>query len=142
MLGMKICINNEPPIIAADDNLGVLSVNLAATGELGDGARILRQGALEANEAVNLHLHAGGLTSRSDGNDEHLRWIQHYKLKVGDCVIVEIVETDVASMIVSREPAKRNSPTSSERAMYEHVKEMYFQMRDKFEGENSGSNVK
>jgi hypothetical protein len=107
MFALKVCLNDEEPVIAGAEDLGVLNAIVTCGGKLGHATQPHRP-----NETQDFNCQIGGLTSRgADAENEHLRWLQRWNLKVGDRVTIEIIETDHANPVVSRSPAKRrNAP--------------------------------
>lgn len=116
-------------MVGGADDLGVLNAIVTAVGKLGDGAR-----PTGPNEPPDIHLSLGGLTSRSaDVPDEHLRWVGHRELSVGDRITVEILEATSADPIESGREAKKRE--DDEREYFEHCKRAYFELRSKYESE-------
>jgi hypothetical protein len=77
----------------------------------------------------------GGLTSRGPGiEDEHVVWFAADELKPGDRIVVELIETEVADPIQSRSTAQERA--DDERAYFEHCKNAYLEMREKYEGQS------
>jgi hypothetical protein len=82
-----------------------------------------------------MHVHLGGLTSRPGKvPDEHLNWLPHTKLKVGDRVLVEIIETDNPGRVVERSTARAKS--NDERHFYRELKKQYLKLKKKYEPES------
>ena len=105
MFALKVWINEEPPVIAGAEDLGVLHASVNCGGVLGSAVHTLR-----AAGQAEFRCTVGGLTSRAPGlQNEHVRWLEQRMLKVGDRVTVEIVETMVADPIVIRRPSTSRS---------------------------------
>jgi hypothetical protein len=127
MYALKVCINNQKPIVGGADDLGVLTAIITATGRLGAHSSPSRD-----DETQEFSFRLGGLTSRPKGTtDEHLTWLSHDDLKVGDTVRVEIIETENVDPVVSGEEAQQRR--DDEHEYFEHCKRVYFEMRDKYE---------
>jgi hypothetical protein len=91
MIGLTVYLNRKKLTVAGADDLCVLNAIVNAVGELGKSTtpRIGRR------RSVDLWLSVGGLTRRPKGTeDEHLRWLGHQRLRVGDRITVQIVRTD------------------------------------------------
>jgi len=89
MIGLAVYLNGRKLTVAGAEDLSVLNAIVGAVGKLGKATA--RAG---KRTGVRLHLIVGGLTGRPDGlEDEHLRWIDHRPLRVGDRVSVRIVRT-------------------------------------------------
>ena len=127
MYALKVKVNDESPIIAGASDLGVLNAIINCVGPLGDAAREVKEG-----ETAELFLSVGGLTSRrQDLPDEHLRWASNRTLHVGDIVSVEIVE--VVSAEAPEDARQAEKRYHDEREYYEHSKNVYFELREKYE---------
>jgi hypothetical protein len=105
MIALAVYLNKKKLTVAGTDDLCVLNAIVNAVGELGKSTVPLgKRGKLD------LWLSVSGLTSRSDGaEDEHLRWIGHRRLRVGDKVTVQLVRTDRPDRHKSSNVATRNS---------------------------------
>ncbi len=76
----------------------------------------------------------GGLTSRGEGEeDEHHVWVERTELSVGDVVTVRFVEVSEADDEVSASSAGGNMNEMNERRWYEMAKEVYFDLKEKYE---------
>src|SRR5687767_4129950 len=105
MLGLKVSINGGEPVVCGADDLGVLMAGVHLVGQLGARTHHPRP-----TEPPDLWMRAGGMTSRARGeSDEHINWIHHHALKVGDTVTIEIVHTDKPSNPVDRRPARERA---------------------------------
>ena len=111
------------------NDLSVLNTIVNAVGNLGPNTNKHR------NEPPDVYLSVGGLTSRLEGPDEHLRWAQQQPLKFGDKIEVEVVETHEVDDPTARIKAEREE--EREKLRYEHAKEIYLNLRSKFESEQS-----
>jgi hypothetical protein len=129
MFALKVKINDAPPVTGGANDLGVLSAILTCSGKLGPYSVPSR-----GDETQDFTFRLGGLTSRAKGvTDEHLVWLEHQKLKPGDRVLVEIIETEEVDAVRSGREAEEAA--DDERAYFEHCKQAYFDLRDKYESE-------
>ena len=80
-----------------------------------------------------MFLHLGGLTDPKNVPNEHLDWLPHAKLKVGDRVLVELIKTEKAGRIVRRK--SDGTRADDERKYFEHLKKEYLKLRKKYEPE-------
>ncbi|MBC3873023.1 hypothetical protein [Undibacterium flavidum] len=130
MYGLKVRINDNPCIVGGADDLSVLSAILTCSGKLGDATN-----PPSGDDTQEFMFRLGGLTSRIDGaTDEHLVWVENHDLKLGDKVIIEIVDVDIADSIISGEEAKERA--YNEQTYFEHCKRAYFELREKYELES------
>ncbi|MBV8380230.1 MAG: hypothetical protein JO369_05640 [Paucibacter sp.] len=131
MLILRVQVNEEPPVTGGANDLGVLNAIITAVGKLGDEARPGRP-----DEPPDIHLSLGGLTSRAAGApDEHVRWVGHRELRVGDRVVVEVLEATSADPIESGYAARQRE--DDEREYFEHSRRAYFELKSKYEPEGS-----
>jgi hypothetical protein len=129
MLVLRVQVNEESPVVGGADDLGVLNAIISAVGRLGDAARPGRP-----DEPPDIHLTLGGLRSRAaDVPDEHLRWVGHRELRVGDRILVEVLDADSADAIESGEAAKEREDDELE--YFKHCKRAYLELRGKYESE-------
>lgn len=105
MIALAVYLNGKKLAVAGTDDLCVLNAIVNAVGELGKSTvPIGKRG------KPDLWLSVSGLTSRPDGaSDEHLRWIGHRLLRVGDKITVQLVQTDRPDRHRSSTVAMRNS---------------------------------
>ena len=105
MIALAVYLNRRKLTVAGTDDLCVLNAIVNAVGELGKSTLPIGK-----RGKPDLWLSVSGLTSRPDGaEDEHLRWISHRRLRVGDKVTVQLVRTDRPDRHRSSTVAKRNS---------------------------------
>lgn len=110
MFALKVSINEEKPIIAGAEDLGVLTAMVNCGGVLGSATHPYR-----SNDSEDFRCTVGGLTRRAPGfQNEHVRWLEQRKLKVGDRMTIEIVQTDEADPVVSGTPSARGPSRQSE----------------------------
>lgn len=90
MIGLTVYLNKKKLAVAGADDLCVLNAIVNAVGELGKSTTRMGK-----RRTVHLWLSVGGLTRRPKGTeDEHLRWVGHQRLRIGDRITVQIVRTD------------------------------------------------
>lgn len=129
MFALKVQINDNAPVTGGSEDLGVLSAILTCTGKLGPSSVPFRD-----DGTHDFTFRLGGLTSRAKGEaDEHLVWMEHHELKLGDKVTVQIVETDDVDPVRSGREAEEAA--HDERAYFEHCKQAYLDLRGKYESE-------
>jgi hypothetical protein len=129
MHALRVRINDEAPIIAGADDLGVLNAAVSCVGKLGRRSRSGRE-----DEPADLFITVGGLTSRaSDVPDEHLNWVSQKPLRIGDVISVEVLDTpNVDAPISGTEAEKRKH---DEREYFEHCKKVYLSLREKYDAQ-------
>jgi hypothetical protein len=90
MIALAVYLNRKKLTVAGTNDLCVLNAIVNAVGELGKSTvPIGKRG------KPDLWLSVSGLTSRAAGaEDEHLRWVRHRRLRVGDKITVQLVRTD------------------------------------------------
>jgi hypothetical protein len=112
MIGLAVYLNGKRMTVAGADDLCVLNAIVNAVGELGTST--VRVG---KRRSVDLHLSVGGLTRRAKGKDEHLRWIKHRRLKIGDKISVQIVQTDKPDAYTEAHAALKETSLQKRRRM-------------------------
>lgn len=129
MHALKVRINDEAPVIAGADDLGVLNAAVSCVGKLGSSSRPGRE-----VEPANLFITVGGMTSRdSDVPDEHLNWVSQRPLRIGDVISVEVLDTLNVDAPISGEEAEKRK--HDEREYFEHCKKVYLSLRKKYESQ-------
>lgn len=129
MHALRVRINDEAPVIAGADDLGVLNAAVSCVGKLGSSSRPGRE-----DEPADLFITVGGLTSRaSDVPDEHLSWVSQRPLKIGDVISVEVLDTLNVDAPISGEEAEKRK--HDEREYFEHCKKVYLSLREKYEAQ-------
>lgn len=127
MYALRVQINDGPWTTAGADDLGVLTASISGTGKLGPASYWEK----EVGEP-DFHLRVGGLTARPVGStDEHVDWLSHVEVKVGDRVTIELVRTAVADSVDSAKAAEERR--RDERAYFEHCKDVYLELKEKYE---------
>jgi len=131
MLVLEVYVNGKRVARAGAADLSVLGVHLTGVGKLGHPSR----GSRFQKEGYDVDLGVAGLTSRArTKRNEHLRWGSRRALKVGDEVLVRIVDSHLADKPSGSTPADESRPKVSERRLFLRSKEMYFRLRGKYEG--------
>ncbi len=129
MYALKVSINNAAPIIAGADDLGVLNAIVSCVGMLGSSS-VSKRG----DDSADMSITVGGLTSRApDVADEHLHWVSHQSLRIGDVISVEVVDTRVVDAPISGKHAEKRR--HDEREYYEHCKKVYLSLSEKYEAQ-------
>lgn len=128
MVALKTSLNGEKLCIAGTEDLAVLNSIISAVGNLGAHTKPKR----DPEEPADLFLSVGGLTSRKEGENEHLRWIEQKKLTIGDQILIEVLETPETDAPSSLSLAKETLE-GAERQQFEYAKKIYLQLREKYE---------
>jgi hypothetical protein len=133
MYAIRTQINNDKPIVGGANDLGVLTAILTLAGKLGSTSQPLRD-----DGTADFTFRLGGLTSRGEGmQDEHLVWLETRDLKPGDKLTLEVIETNIVDPVESGSDADERA--NDERSYFEHCKQAYFELREKYEGNNNPS---
>jgi hypothetical protein len=104
MIGLAVYLNRKKLTVAGTDDLCVLNAIVNAVGELGESTARVGE-----RRNADLWLSVGGLTRRpKERKDEHLRWISHKRLRVGDKITVQVVRTDRPDKPTGSTPAANN----------------------------------
>jgi len=104
MIAFEVKLNGKRICIAGAEDLCVLSANIAATGKL--GLKTVPAGR-DDDDAPDLFYSVGGLTRRADKKkDVHVRWKSVAPLRVGDMLVVKVIEVSKADRPRSREKAE------------------------------------
>ena len=105
MIGLAVYLNGKRLTEAGAEDLGVLNAIVTAVGDLGASTA-----PVHPKRSVDLHLSVGGLTRRAEKMpDEHLRWVNLRRLKVGDRICVKIIRTAKPDKYASATPAVRDN---------------------------------
>lgn len=103
MIAFEVRLNGKRICRAGAEDLAVLSTIVSACGKLGKKTVPARPG----QTSGEVHYSVGGLTSRSDPKkDVHVRWKSIAPLKVGDVLLVKVLETEKVDRAKSRTKAK------------------------------------
>ena len=129
MIVLRVQVNGESPVVGGAKDLGVLNAIITAVGKLGGDASPCR-----SDEPPDIHLSLGGLTSRAANTpDEHVRWIGHRELRVGDKITIEVLDTAVADPIESGHATEQRE--DDERQYFDHCKRAYLELKGKYDAE-------
>jgi hypothetical protein len=103
MYALKVQINDEAPVIAGADDLGVLNATVTCVGALGSSGHPGR-----ADEFVDLFITVGGLTGRdSSVPNKHVKWMSQKPLRIGDLISIQVLDTfDVQAPISEKDAGK------------------------------------
>jgi len=128
MIALKIHHNDVPLCVAGASDLGVLNTIVNAIGVLGSDSASLR----EDEKEPDFFLTVGGLTSRNEAPNEHLRWLEHTPIAIGDCIKITLLETDEVDAPINRvESTPRDR--DEERKSFEEAKRTYHLLKHKYE---------
>lgn len=130
MIALRIHHNDVPLCVAGAPDLIVLNAIVNAVGKLGPDTTA-RHGRKDDDEPPDLFLSAGGLTARSGKADDHLRWVQHAPLAIGDRITITLLETDAADEPADHTP--RAPDRADEEMEYQKAKATYLRLRGKYE---------
>jgi hypothetical protein len=129
LIVIEVELNGKRVARAGAKDMGVLGAHVGGVGKLGPHSG----GTKSAKDAFDLDLWVGGMTSRSRRPDEHLRWGGRRQLKIGDEVVVRILQSTQADPPNERSPASGKRDKRSERERFEFAKVLYYGLRKKFE---------
>jgi hypothetical protein len=111
MIGLTVYLNGKKLAVAGTEDLSVLNAIVNAVGELGKSTAQVGK-----RRAADLWLSVSGLTRRSKGaQDEHMRWIRHKRLRVGDRIAVQVVRTGRPDKPTGSTPAATNRKAAREK---------------------------
>lgn len=127
MIALRTTLNGKKLCLAGAEDLCVLNSIVNAVGKLGD----LSDPKRNADEPPDLFLSVGGLTGRTDGDDEHLRWTEHQPLSVGDEISITVVEVDEVDPPESRIPA-RSTDQGHDKRRYENALKTLVELEEKY----------
>lgn len=127
MIALKTDLNERQICIAGAEDLCVLNSIVNAVGKLGD----LSQSRGDSSEAPDIFLSVGGLTGRTNADDEHLRWMEHQALSVGDEIVITVVEVAEADLPTARMSA-RYTTKDHDRRRYEKAMEIFLELKEKY----------
>lgn len=139
MLAFEVVLNGQRIAIAGAEDLNVLNGMVTAVGKLGSKA----SGTKAHPKGYDLHLSVGGLTGRRGGiPDEHVRWEEMKKLKVGDEVLIRVRRATVADPPKKAMEADRMNIERNERQEFKWAKSRYLKLRRKYERTRDSSRIK
>jgi len=123
MITLEVLHNGKLITRAGRADLGVLHAIIG-----GDA------GGNDSNRAGHdLTLHVGGMTSKQSGLDEHLTWIGHMEVAIGDEITVRIVESAQADAPKKQKPVDEATRKQRRREAYENAKSYYLEHRAEYE---------
>jgi len=137
LIAFEVSLNGERLTVAGAEDLGSLFVIVTAAGKLGPSA-VLKD---ERLPKMDISFSAHGYTSRGIGVKEKFHhWIAQSKLEVGDEMLVKVLDTDSVDKSSSfRELMQRERGIDVEREMFESSKQVYFELRDKYENKTDAT---
>ena len=136
MLALEVVLNGHRIAVAGADDLAVLHNIVNAVGKLGRTA----SGTKAHPKGYDLWLTVGGLTGRKGGvPDDHLRWTDMKKLKVGDEILVRVCRVKVADPPIEAKPVDPKRAERAEREEFKWVKSRYMKLRRKYERTRANS---
>lgn len=134
MIALQVKLNGELLAIAGRNDLCVLNTIIDASGVLGAES----VGTKGEKEGVNLGVHVGGLSAKSDDDPgEHLRWVSRKALQIGDEVSVQILEVSEAEEPVPEKRSPKEQQEQIQRNQWESSRAFYLKHKDKYE-QNDG----
>jgi hypothetical protein len=137
LLALEIFVNGRKVSLAGAEDISVLTGIVNAVGKLG---KKTSKGKETHAKGYDLWLTVGGLTDRADGTpNEHLRWVGHKKLKIGDRVEIRVRKATTADSPIESTPAESKE---QERFQYKWAKSQYMKLRKKYEKPRANKLVK
>jgi hypothetical protein len=135
MVALEVLLNGKRVCVAGAEDLCTLSAILSVSGALGPKTMKPQPRGPSNNRKSRPHLHIGGLTCRGQGvEDSHLSWVPDVSIKPGDTLSVRIAEvtpSDVDPPVEERD-TDESMYDSTEREIFEIVRETYLALRDKY----------
>ena len=130
MLALEVVLNGDRIAVAGADDLNVLNGMVTAVGKLGRKA----SGTKAHPKGYDIRLSVGGLTGRQGGiPDEHVRWEEMKKLRVGDEVLIRVLRARVADPPNNSIGADPKNIERNERQEFKWVRSRYLKLRRKYE---------
>jgi hypothetical protein len=130
MLALEVVLNGNRIAVAGADDLNVLNGMVTAVGKLGRKA----SGTKAQPKGYDIRLSVGGLTGRQGGiPNEHVRWEEMKKLKVGDEVLIRVLRARVADPPNPSIGADPKHTERNERQEFKWVRSRYLKLRRKYE---------
>jgi hypothetical protein len=135
MLTYRVLVNGELVSTAGGSDMCVLNTILSSLGKLGATSK----GTATIKDGMKIELHVGGLSSNDSQEEKRsVSWITK-ELKVGDKIIVEIVESDCADLpIQPRQPTPEDLEftkaqiAKQEAIRFESAKKYYLENKHKY----------
>ena len=129
MIVLEVRVNGDLLATAGQNDLCVLNTIVDAVGVLGSesiGTKVEKEG-------FALSLHVGGLSARTDdGPGNHLRWISHEAIKVGDEVCIRILEAETADPPAAEKTSREMNDEEVERKCWESARDFYLKHKAKY----------
>ncbi|MEQ9451102.1 MAG: hypothetical protein RJQ07_05910 [Pseudomonadales bacterium] len=130
MIVFEVTLNGNQIARAGRQDLCVLNTIVNAVGVLGEESA----GSRGMEDGFNLDLTIGGLSAKSNEDPgQHLRWAPRQAVKIGDEIIVRILQTDNADNAVSTKEREAVDHAAIERRNWELAREHYLKFKDKYE---------
>lgn len=130
MLAFEVQLNGKNPIKAGQEDMCVLSAIISATGVLGKESA----GTKTKKESFELSYRVGGLSSES-GEDpgQHFEWISKSGLKIGDEILVRIIEAKNTDAPINSKPEQPLNVAEREKNWWKQCRDYYLKHKDKYE---------
>jgi hypothetical protein len=131
MITYEVHLNGQILTVAGAEDLCVLSLTLAAVGELGPERAVPG----DRLDGVAMDLHVGGLRAPRE-DDDHVvaHWVEESPIKVGDEIVIRVKEAQTAH------PSARRSSVPQledvERDAFDAARETYFRLRHKYQADS------
>lgn len=127
MLAYEILINDRKTAVAGVSDLGSL-LAIVTSGAIQDIPPDQRE-RMSVPDDKDTYTVFSVVGSEMDDRCNQSRWIDYRRLKIGDEIKICIVETDAADL-----PGKFDEIEPIEKLRYESAKEVYFSLKEKYEG--------
>jgi len=130
MLALEVVLNGNRIAVAGADDLNVLNGMVTAVRKI----RRTSSGTKAQPKGYDIRLSVGGLTGRQGGiPNEHVRWEEMKKLKVGDEVLIRVLRARVADPPNPSIGADPKHTERNERQEFKWVRSRYLKLRRKYE---------
>ena len=127
MIALKTTLNGKQLCIAGAEDLCVLNSIVNAVGKLGEHSSPRN----DSDDAPDIFLSVGGLTGRSNADDEHFRWTEHQILSVGDEIRISVLDVTEAELPTSRTFARSNIE-DHDKQRYKNAMNTFLDLQDKY----------
>lgn len=137
MIIFDVSLNGEPLKRSGKSDLTVMSAIVSAVGVLGPDSI----GVKHKPGRCEIDFYLGGLTSAAEeSHGVHLNWLPKTFISVGDEITIRILDEDnpdsyIAPKVDQIENYKREIEKENQKR-YEEAKRIYFELREKYEGNN------
>jgi hypothetical protein len=129
MIVLEVRVNGDLLATAGQNDLCVLNTIVDAVGVLGSesiGTKVEKEG-------FALSLNVGGLSARTDdGTGNHLRWISHGAIQVGDEICIRILEAETADPPAAEKTSCEIDDEEVERKRWESACDFYLKHKAKY----------